>query len=413
MNRLLLPASIVLAVILAILGGFLFGKDMAIFGILGDLFLRLLKMMIVPLVLTSMVTGVLRMGDVRSLGRMGIYTLIYYMTTTGFAVLTGLIVSNFFQYDLKDSGLQAVPAVLPEGGPPSPGETLIGFIPENLFEAMVHMDILPLIFVALFFGVVLASLQEEAGALGELFFQLDRVLMKMVHLIVLISPAGIFGLLAGKLGQTGGGFALLHEIWQLRWYAGNVLLGLAVHSLVTLPLLYLLFTRRNPLSYIRFLLEPLIMAFSTSSSSATLPVTLESVEEAGVDPGVAGFVLPLGATINMDGTALYEAVAVMFIASVYGIPMDLTSQIVILLTATLAAVGAAGIPEAGLVTMVLVLHAVHLPVEGIGMILVIDWFLDRIRTTVNVFGDAIGAAIIGRHFRRERPGEGMIHPANS
>jgi solute carrier family 1 (high affinity glutamate transporter) protein 1 len=219
----------------------------------------------------------------------------------------------------------------------------------------------------------------------RVFEGINEAMMAIVHLLMWVAPVGIGALLAGRLGEAGGFIGFWPQLASLGLYVGTVLLALAIHAFVTLPLA------------LRFLGTPLMTAFSTSSSSATLPLTMESlIEEANVSRRVVSFVVPLGATINMNGTALYEAVAAMFIAQTYGIEMGLGETIIVLLTATLSAIGAAGIPEAGLVTMVIVLKAVDLPIEGISLILVVDWFLDRCRTTVNVWGDAVGAAVINR-----------------
>jgi Na+/H+-dicarboxylate symporter len=228
--------------------------------------------------------------------------------------------------------------------------------------------------------------------------------MEMVRLLMWLAPPGIFGLVAGRLGAEGGGEAVWGVAKMLGAYALTVLLGLGIHSLLVLPLILRFIARRNPLTYAVGVGRALLTAFSTASSSATLPVTIESVVRTNkVSERSAGFVLPLGATVNMDGTALYEAVAVMFIAQAYGIEMGPAEQVVIFLTATLASIGAAGIPEAGLVTMVIVLAAVNIPIGGMALILVIDWFIDRCRTTVNVWGDSVGAAVIDRY---EQPEEG-------
>jgi Na+/H+-dicarboxylate symporter len=219
--------------------------------------------------------------------------------------------------------------------------------------------------------------------------------MRLVHWIMLVAPIGIFGLVGARIGKAGGFAGFMPELMALGKYFFTVLFGLALHGLVTLPLILFFIGRRNPIRYGSGVGTALLNAFSTASSSATIPLTMEGVEDQnGISNRVASFVLPLGATINMDGTALYEAVAAMFIAQVYGIELGPVQQFVIFITATLAAVGAAGIPEAGLVTMVIVLKAVGLPIEGIGLILTIDWLLDRFRTTVNVWGDAVGAGVI-------------------
>jgi len=208
------------------------------------------------------------------------------------------------------------------------------------------------------------------------------------------APIGIFALIAGKIGEAGGGDAIYQELVSVGAYCLTVILGLSVHFLILFGILILLTPHGK--HYLLQLSRALMTAFGTASSSATLPLTMECAIEARVDKRSVRFVTPLGATVNMDGTALYEAVAVMFIAQAYNIPLGITEQIVIFITATLAAIGAAGIPQAGLVTMIIVLNAVGLPVEGIGLLLAVDWFLDRFRTTVNVWGDSVGAAVMER-----------------
>ncbi|TCD48393.1 dicarboxylate/amino acid:cation symporter [Chlorobium sp. N1] len=274
-------------------------------------------------------------------------------------------------------------------------EVVDGLVPSNIFRAMADNEILPVILFSLLLGAAL-SMSGEAGRAGiDFFISLNEAMMKIIHLAMYLAPVGIGALIAGRLGEAGGFAGFWPELRQLSSYAFTVILGLAVHSLLWLPLLLRIFGRTSPATFARNTLPALLTAFSTASSSATLPLTLECAEEKnGVSPKTAGFVLPLGATVNMDGTALYEAVAVIFIAQMNGIALGPAELGVIFLTATLAAIGAAGIPEAGLVTMVIVLKAVDLPVEGIALILSIDWFLDRCRTAVNVWGDSVGAKVV-------------------
>ena len=270
-----------------------------------------------------------------------------------------------------------------------------GMIPRNVFNAMVRMDILPLIFFSLLIGATLSVLGERGRPTISVISGLNDAVMQLVHWIMVLAPVGIFGLVAGRIGHAGGFKDFLPELLAVGKYSFTVVFGLGVHGIIILPLILLLIARRNPLRYVKGMSTALLNAFSTASSSATLPLTMRAVQkENGVSNRTASFVLPLGATINMDGTALYEAIAAMFIAQVYGISLGPAEQTVIFLTATLAAIGAAGIPEAGLVTMVIVLRAVDLPIEGIGLILTIDWLLDRFRTTVNVWGDSVGAGVI-------------------
>jgi len=274
-------------------------------------------------------------------------------------------------------------------------DILKSFVSPNLVESMVNMDILPLIVFSLIFGGVLTTLGEPGKRAIDFFDTVNAAVMKIVHLLMYFAPIGVFALIASKLGAAGGGDLFLAELAKIGKYATTVISALLIHGLVVLPTVLYLTTRRNPATYFKNVTGALTTAFSTASSSATLPITIECAEENNrVSRKASLFVLPLGATVNMDGTALYESVAALFIAQMLGIELSFGEQMIVFLTATLAAVGAAGIPEAGLVTMVMVLQSVGLPLEGIGMLLSIDWFLDRCRTTVNVWGDSIGAAVV-------------------
>jgi Na+/H+-dicarboxylate symporter len=255
-----------------------------------------------------------------------------------------------------------------------------------------------LIVFSLLFGAALSLLGAPGLSLTDALDGANRALFLLVRWIVWLAPVGIFGLVADRLGRAGGGVAAWDEVQRLGGYGATVCLGLLVHALVTLPLVLWLLGRRSPLSYVAGMAEALLTALGTASSAATMPVTLRCVVEKNrVSSRAADFVIPIGTTVNMDGTALYEAVAAVFIAQSLGIELSTMQLGLVAVTATLAAIGAAAIPEAGLVTMVLVLEAVHLPLEGIGLLLSIDWILDRFRTSVNVWGDAVGAAVIDRH----------------
>lgn len=270
-----------------------------------------------------------------------------------------------------------------------------GLIPRNIFNAMVRMDILPLIVFSLILGAALSIMGDRGKPVINIISIMNDAIMKLIKWIMIIAPIGIFGLISARIGQAGGFSKFLPELFALGKYSLTVLLGLALHGIIILPLILLLIGKRNPMKYLTGVAAALFNAFSTASSSATLPLTIEGVvKENRVSNRTASFVLPLGATINMDGTALYEAVSAMFIAQVYGISMSPLEQTLLFLIATLAAIGAAGIPQAGLVTMVIVLKAVNLPIEGIGLILTIDWLIDRFRTALNVWGDSVGAGVI-------------------
>ncbi len=245
------------------------------------------------------------------------------------------------------------------------------------------------------FGIAFGKLGKESEIILNFFTAIDKAIMMIVHWIIALTPFGIFGLIAYRIGAAGGGSQLWNLISEISKYFFTVIIGLCIHGFIILPAILYFFAKRNPLKYFTHMSEALVTAFSTASSAATLPLTIKNVtEDAKVSHKVGRFVLPLGATINMDGTALYEAVAVIFIAQSYGIDLAGLELVIVFITATLAAIGAASIPQAGLVTMVIVLQSVGLPVEGIGLILAVDWLLDRFRTTINVWGDSIGAAVI-------------------
>jgi len=378
--------------------GWTFGKAMLAVAWIGEFFLDALKMLVVPLIISSMIVGIAGLGDVRKLGKTGLITLAYYTLTTAVSVVIGLLVVNLIQPGVGlDAGSLDVPETV--SGKESVGLAAIlqTFVSPNLVHSMVEMQILPLIVFSLLFGGVLTTLGTQGKVVIDFFDAVNAAMMKIVHLVMYLAPVGIFGLIASKLGATGGGDAFVAELMKIGKYVLTVISGLLVHAVIVLPALLVIFTRRNPAVYLKNAAEALITAFSTASSSATLPVTIECAEQNNkVSRKASLFVLPLGATVNMDGTAMYEAVAALFVAQVFQIHLGFEEQVVVFLTATLAAVGAAGIPEAGLVTLVMVLQSVGLPLEGIGMLLAIDWFLDRCRTTVNVWGDSIGAAVIDR-----------------
>jgi Na+/H+-dicarboxylate symporter len=273
--------------------------------------------------------------------------------------------------------------------------------PPNLIKAAAETKVLGLIVFSLIFGAVLTTFGERGRKVAELVEIVNDVLLKLVRLIMWFAPIGVMGLVAARIGKAGGGEAVWIELARLAKYFFTVIAGLSIHAFIVLPLILFFLARRVPWKYAGNYSEALLTAFSTASSAATLPITIRDAREnANISEESSGFVLPLGATINMDGTALYEAVAAIFIAQAYGIDLTGIHLIIVLLTATLAAIGAAAIPEAGLVTMVLVLTAIGVPVEGIGLLLSIDWLLDRFRTTVNVWGNTVGAAVIEERLKR-------------
>ncbi len=390
----LLP-GILIGMLLGGLCGWFFGEKMLAVQWMGDLFLNALKMIIVPLIICSIISGVASLGDVRKLGSIGAKTVVYYLTTTGISVFIGLVLVNVIKPGAGVQGLAVDAAGMEREY--SFVDVLMGMIPPNIFKAMADGQVLPLIVVSLLFGGILTTMGGRGGKLLEMISIANEAVMKVVHLIMYFTPLGIFALVAARLGKAGGGEAFMGELTRLGLYSVTVISGLLLHGVVVLPLILLLVARVRPWRFFRGMGEALATAFGTASSSATLPLTMDCAQNKnGVPAKATSFVLPLGATVNMDGTALYEAVAVLFIAQVYGIELSMGAMVIVFLTATLAAIGAAGIPEAGLVTMVMVLKAVDLPLDGIAMILAVDWFLDRCRTTVNAWGDAVGAAVVAR-----------------
>ncbi len=389
-----LTAQIFIGMALGISAAVIFGEGiLPLANPLADLFLRLLKMIIVPLIITSIVTGVTGVGGASSLGRMGLKTLAYYITTSMLAILTGQFLVNIIAPGVgADLGLQSHPQAV-DASDQSLWGILLRMIPVNPIESMAKGEILPIIFFCILFGIFLIQLEEKKRApLQNLFESGFEVMMKLTRFVIAFAPLGIFGLIARIVATTG-----FEPFKSLGIYFVTVLAALVIHAVVTLPLLLHFLGRLNPRKYVKAMSPALLTAFSTSSSSATLPLTMECAEDrAGVSNRTTSFVLPLGATINMDGTALYECVAVIFIAQAYGISLSLPQQAMVAITALLASIGAAGIPMAGLVMMTIVLKAVGLPLEGIGLILAVDRLLDMCRTTVNVWSDSCGTAIIGR-----------------
>lgn len=369
----------------------------------GDLFLRLLQMLVVPLIVSSLVSGVTGMGDLRTLGSIGGRAIGFYLTTSFLAILTGVAVVNVIRPGtgaelalLEEGAAQGVVTHAPGGIGTVLWEQLESLIPKNPLAAATEGDMLPVIFFSLLLGVFIgiAEHQEgskDAGSLRRFFSGLFDVMMQMTLFVVRFAPLGVFGFtLYAAAGKGPAAFKVLG------WYVVTVFVALSIHALFTLPLILKLRTGRSPLAYMKSMAAALVTAFSTASSNGTLPLTMQNAESAGVKPQVTSFVLPLGATINMDGTALYEAVAVLFIAQVYGIDLTLAQQGLVALTALLASIGAAGIPHAGMVMMVVVLNAVGLPTSAVALILAVDRILDMCRTTVNVWSDSIAAAVVDK-----------------
>lgn len=385
--------GIIIGAMAGIVCGWFFGTDMLAIKWLGDFFLDTLKMLIVPLIVAAVISGVASLGDVRKLGRLGGITVTYYFITTAMAVLLGLILVNIIQ---PGAGLSPPAGVSTDLSDKEVGvtEILLSLVNPNIVSAAAEGLFLPLIVFSIMLAAALTTVGKRGEHVIEFFNGINDAMMTLVTWLMYLAPIGIFALIAARLGQAGGGAAFLAELRAVGAYVVTVLLGLALHFGVLVAILVGL--GRQKLTFITGLGRALLTAFGTASSSATLPLTMECTRECGIGERAVRFVLPLGSTVNMNGTALYEAVAAMFIAQAYGIDLSIGQQAIVFVTASLAAVGAAGIPEAGLVTMVIVLKAVGLPLDGIALLLAVDWFLDRFRTVINIWGDAVGAAVVQR-----------------
>lgn len=382
--------------------GFLYGIK-TFFSYLGEIFVRLLKMMVVPLVFASIYMAIVNLENIAEIGKIGKKTIGYYFLTTALAVGMGIVVVNIIQPGNVDADtvakLKEAMEIPEKVGKASVGEkhsveividTIVGMIPKNPINALANTEVLQVIFFAIFIALVAVNIPGKSKAFSDVMSSIDAMMQKGVGFIMQVAPFFLFFLVGGMFMKVG--FAALLPLLK---YASTVLIGLALHGFVTLPLLVWIFTRTNPYKLLKQMTTPLLTAWATASSAATLPITMRTLEEeVGVNPKVSNFVLPLGATINMDGTALYESIAVIFIAGILGIDLSMGDQIVIFITASLAAMGAAAIPGAGLVTMGIVLSAVGMPLDAIGIILAVDALLDQFRTAINVWGDGTASYVI-------------------
>jgi proton glutamate symport protein len=404
-------AGMALGVIFAVVaiqfeGGVQFTKDWI--KPFGTIFINLLKLIAVPLILASLVKGVSDLKDISKLSKIGLRAIGLYLFTTVFAVCLGLVIVNIFQPGKAigpetrarmletysaDAGKQQEEALKQKGG--GPLKFLEDIVPDNIVKAAsTNTTMLQVIFFALFLGVALILIPaDRARPVKDFFDGFNDVILKMIDLIMLAAPYGVFALMAALVAESPG-----FEIFKaLGWYAITVLTGLFILILVFYPVLISLWAKRNPVKFIRQISPAQLLAFSTSSSAATLPVTMEVVEKnVGVDNEVSSFVLPIGATVNMDGTSLYQAVAAVFIAQAFGMELSLTTQLGIILTATLASIGSAAVPSAGMVMLVIVLSQAGIPEAGLALIFAVDRPLDMVRTVANVTSDCTAATIIAK-----------------
>jgi proton glutamate symport protein len=366
---------------------------------IATIFLNLLRMIVIPLVFSSLVVGITGLGDPHRLGRLGVRALGWYLMTSFLAIITGLMIVNLLRPGV---GLHLVLPAMDERADIVPPETfwdfLISMIPANVAESAAQFDLFGVIFFAILFGIFTLMVGETVRAPVVAFFNgFFQVMMKMTMFVIALAPIGIAALIARLVALSGPEVFL-----SLIWYLVAVLSALGIHFFITLPLVFFLFTRRNPYRVMRAMSPALLTAFSTASSAGTLPLTIERMENGvGVSNKVASFVLPLGATVNMDGTALYECVAVIFVAQLYatitGYDLTFANQVTIVVLALLVSIGAAGIPHAGLVMMVIIFEAVGLPTAAVALLWAVDRVVDMTRTAVNIWSDSMGAATIAHH----------------
>lgn len=362
-----------------------------IFYVIGNGFIRLMQMLVVPLVFCSLVCGSMAMGDTKSLGKIGIKTIIFYLFTTAVAITLALSIASLFDpgkgldvTSLKSTGETATAEAT------SFADTLLNIIPKNPIEAMAQGNMLQIIIFALIVGVLLAKRGEKADTVSQFISQFNDVMMDMTMAVMKLAPFGVFCLIAKTFSGIGFGAFL-----PLIKYMGCVLLALLIQCVGVYQIIMFIFTRLNPLKFLKKFFPVMGFAFSTATSNATIPLSIDTLHrKMGIQKRISSFTIPLGATINMDGTAIMQGVAVVFVAQAFGIPLGFSDYLTVIATATIASIGTAGIPSVGLVTLSMVFASVGLPVEGIGIIMGIDRILDMARTAVNITGDAACTAIV-------------------
>ncbi|MDX5434601.1 MAG: dicarboxylate/amino acid:cation symporter [Halomonas sp.] len=390
-SRLALWKKILIGMGLGMLAGAILGPDAELLKPIGTLFLNAIKMLIVPLVFCSLVTGVTSMQDTRKLGRIGLKSLALYLGTTAVAISIGLGMGTLFA---PGTGVNMVAAGSAPSASDAPTlvETLLNMIPTNPVDALATGNILQIIVFALGLGIALNLCGEKAKPAVQIFESLAEAMYKLTELVMKLAPYGVFGLMAWVAGTYGIGILL-----PLIKVIAVVYIGCVIHVVVFYSGLISSLGRLNPVRYLKGVINPAAVAFTTTSSAGTLPASIKAArEEFGVSKGVSSFVLPLGATINMDGTALYQGVCALFIAQAFGIDLAFSDYLLIVMTATLASIGTAGVPGAGLIMLSLVLTTVGLPLEGLAIIAGIDRILDMARTTVNVCGDLMVSVLVGK-----------------
>lgn len=369
--------------------------DIIVEGILyvvGQGFIRLMKMLVVPLVFCSLVCGSMAIGDTKKLGTVGVRTLIFYLFTTALAITVALSVGNIINpgIGLDMSAIKSNAAEVEEMVATSLSDTILNIIPDNPLNSLASGNMLQIIVFALIVGIILAKLGERTETVGNFFSQFNDIMMEMTMMVMSLAPVGVFCLIARTFANIG-----FSAFVPLAKYMVGVLLALAIQCFIVYLGLLKVFTGLNPFKFIKNFFPVMAFAFSTATSNATIPLSIDTLaKKMGVSKKISSFTIPLGATINMDGTAIMQGVAVVFAAQAFGIQLDMMDYLTVIGTATLASIGTAGVPSVGLVTLTMVFNSVGLPVEAIGLIMGIDRILDMTRTAVNITGDAVCTTIV-------------------
>lgn len=360
--------------------------------VIGNGFIRLMQMLVIPLVMCSLICGSMAIGDTKTLGKVGVKTLGFYLVTTalavGIALTVGLLIRPGFGMDI--TAVEKAEVTIAEST--SFADTLLNIIPKNIFASMANGDMLPIIVFSVFVGILLAKLGSRAKTVANFFDQFNELMMEMTMTVMQAAPVGVFCMIARTFSTIG-----FDAFLPMIKYMAGVILALAIQCFIIYQILLFAFTRLNPFKFIRKFFPVMQFAFSTSTSNATIPMSIETLsDKIGVSKKISSFTIPLGATINMDGTAIMQGVAVVFIAEAYGIELTPVMLMTVIATATLASIGTAGVPSVGLITLAMVLTSVGLPTEGIALIMGIDRILDMLRTAVNITGDAVCTTIVSK-----------------
>ncbi|MCP5381116.1 MAG: dicarboxylate/amino acid:cation symporter [Kordiimonadaceae bacterium] len=385
---------IIFAVILGVITGWTMGEDALMFSWMGTLFLNALKMILVPLIVAAIITGISSLGDIRHMGRSGAITLGFFVVMMIIASVLSITVAEIIDPGANFQ-LNTIPDADITQSRASVGDVLLGMISPNIVASVANMELLQLVVFSVIFGAALTVIGEKGKVIVNFFEAINSVMMVIVGWIMYLSPFGIFALVALPIAQAGGGAAVISGFSAVGAYVLTVVSGLILQGILLFFVMKLL--TGKGLGYIRDVMPAVITAFSTSSSSATMPTCIEYTEKHGLKKSAIRFVIPLGSTIHMNGSAVYQAAAAIFLSQVYGISLGFDDYLTIILLSVLAAFGSAGIPQGGYLMTLMIMSVIGIPVEGFGLILSVDWFLDRAHTTLNVWGDLIAAAVLDRY----------------